>query len=135
MIQHSQPISFTMNQAEIHSHPAVCKATSYFARDCSGEMNKDLSELARISSTNFYIVEVEVNNPTILRFPWSWDTIPTYNSHSAMNTTNAYSARDCRKRLNKVTVVLFSVMHPTPLGLVTIHQSISIRYLPLRQVA
>ena len=69
-------------------------------------------------------------------------------SHSAMNTTNAYSARDCRKRLNKVTVVLFSVMHPTPLGLVTIHPSIciwnilfmdfftiSIRYLPLRQVA
>ena len=53
-------------------------------------------------------------------------------SHSAMNTTNAYSARDCRKRL---TVVLFSVMHSTPLGLVTIHPSISIRYLPLRQVA
>ena len=65
MLQHSQPISFTMNQVEIHSHPAVYK---------------DLSELARISSTNFYIVEVEVNNPTILRFPWSWDTIPTYNS-------------------------------------------------------
>ena len=56
-------------------------------------------------------------------------------SHSAMNTTNAYSAGDCRKRLNKVTVVLFSVMHSTPLGLVTIHRSISIRYLQLRQVA
>ena len=87
MLQPFQPTSFAMNQAEVHSHPAVCKAT------------------------------------------------------------NAYSARDyCR--LYKVTVVLFSMMHYTPLGLVTIHPAIcmgrilfidfftvSFRYLQLRQVA
>ena len=86
MLQPFQPTSFAMNQAEVHSHPAVCK-------------------------------------------------------------TNAYSARDyCR--LYKVTVVLFSMMHYTPLGLDTIHPAIcmgrilfidfftvSFRYLQLRQVA
>ena len=74
MLQHFQPTSFAMNQAEVHSHPAVCKATSCSARDCSGE----LYNFVFTSPNNFHIVEVEVNNPNILRFPWSWDTIPTY---------------------------------------------------------
>lgn len=70
------------------------------------------------------------------------------NSHSAINTTSAYSARDYRKGLYKVTMVLFGVMHPTPLGLVTFRPSIcmgnaldvdffiiiSFRDLSLRQV-
>ena len=61
-------------------------------------------------------------------------------SHSVMNTTKAYSARDCRRRLHIVAEVLFSVTYTNPLGLVSIHPSISIdfftitfKYLPLRQ--
>ena len=61
-------------------------------------------------------------------------------SHSVMNTTKAYSARDCRKRLYIMAEVMFSVTYTNPLGLVSIHPSICIdfftitfRYLPLRQ--
>ena len=78
MLQYFHPISFTMNQAEMHTHTAVCKPTSNSARDCSSEeLNKDLSELTGFSSTNHYIVEGEVENSAILRFPWSWGTLLT----------------------------------------------------------
>ena len=48
----------------MHTYTAVCKATSYSARDCSGALNKDRSELTvpweltRFSSSNYHIVEM-----------------------------------------------------------------------------
>ena len=42
-------------------------------------------------------------------------------SLSAVNSTSTYSARDYRKGLYKVGMVLFGVMHPTRVGLVTLY--------------
>ena len=42
MLQYYQPISLTMNQAGMVTHTAVRKATSYYASDCSEELNEDL---------------------------------------------------------------------------------------------
>ena len=86
-----------------------------------------------------------MNNHANLRFPWSRGTILTEigkHMRSMVKSSKDYSARDCRERLYNVAVVLFSLMHTNPLGLVPIQHStcidfftISYAYLPLRQVS